>query len=280
MISQIAPLAVGNAVQIFMQLPAAAVHWRVLRNLTGNFPAFNDAASFTVHDAEATDPLRFIDASNLVNGTLYYYQGFYWDGSAWSTDDAPTTVTPATTYIDDSADPLTLVRDRLAVGLIADIARGKLNPVAGKIEVLTAPPVFDDKRFPVVSVHLQSETPINRALGEEIANDELDQFTGLYDDHEGWVSKTQLQVVGWSLNADERIELRKSLRGIVVANLSVFDEALLLQVEFSQQDIEDFTTYPAPVYQTMGTFTCLTPIAVNTPRDPIATVDSTVIPLN
>jgi hypothetical protein len=280
MISQIAPLAVGNAVQISMQLPETAVHWRVLRNLTGAFPSFNDAGSFLIHEADGNDPLRFIDFGNLTNGTLYYYQGFYWDGAAWTTDDAPTSVTPSTTYTDESADALTLVTDRLTVGIIADIARGNLKPVAGKIEVLTAPPIYDDRRFPVVSVHLQSESPVNRGLGEEIANDEVDQFTELYDDHEGWVSKTQLQIVGWSLNPDERIALRKSIRGIIVANLAVFDEALLLQVEFSQQDVDELSTYPAPVYQTTGTFTCLAPIAVNVRRDPIASVDSIVIPLN
>jgi hypothetical protein len=93
------------------------------------------------------------------------------------------------------------------------------------------------------------------------------------------MAKTQLQVIGWSLNADERIALRKAIRRIVAANLGVFDEALLLQVEFSQQDIEDFSTYPAPLYQTMGTFSCLTPVAVNTPRHPVTSVTSTVIPL-
>jgi hypothetical protein len=280
MINAIAPLAVGNAVQIVVELPATAVHWRILRNTTGVFPAFNDALSTLVHDANDGDPLQFLDASNLVNGTLYYYQGFYWDGAAWTTDSAAVTVTPATTYLDDSADAQTVVRDRLDVGIAAEIARGALSPIAGLIKVLLAPPVFEDTAFPCISVHMKNEAPLNRALGEDIANDQLDTLTGLYDDHEGWAAKTQLDVIGWSLNADERVQLRKAIRRVMAANLGVFDEALLLQVEFSQSDIEDFSTYNAPVYETVGVFTCVTPIAVNVPGPAITTVDSTVIPIN
>lgn len=278
MTSQASPLPVGNAVQIDVQPPPAAVHWRVLRNETGIFPAFNDPASVMVRDANAGDITRFVDFSNLSNGTLYYYQAFYWDGAAWTTD-APTSATPATTYQDDSVDAQSIVRDRMVVGIAAEVARQALQPVAGSIDVLLAPPVFEDTRWPVISVHLQSEAPINRALGEEMANDELDQFTGLFDDHEGWAAKTTLQVIGWSLNADERVELRKAIRRVIIANLGVFDEALLLQIEFSQSDIEDFATYNAPVYETVGTFTCVTPLNVNTPRDPITSVTSTLTPI-
>lgn len=280
MISQIVPLAVGNAVKLVMQLPSTAIHWRVLRNLSGAFAGFDDVNAAVVHDANSDDPLAFIDAApELVNGTQYFYQGFYWDGSAWTTD-AAVAVTPSSSYVDESVDAQSLVRDRLRAGISAEIARGFLKPVEGTISVLTAPPVFDDTRWPVISVHLQSEAPAQRGIGEDIANDRLDTFTEAIDEHEGWLAKTQLQIVGWSLNSDERIELRKAIRRIIVANLAVFDDALLLQVELSQQDIEDFTTYSAPVYETLGTFTCLTPIAVNAPGTAIIDVESTVIPLN
>jgi len=278
MIIQATPLAVGNAVQIFLQAPDTATHWRVLRNTTGVFPAFNDPASVLVQDGEVTDPSQFIDASNLINGTVYHYQVFNWDGAAWSTDGDPVSVTPATTYQDDSVDAQSIVLDRLKVGIAAEVARTALKPVAGSISVLSAPPVFENTSFPVISVHLQSETPTNRAIGEEIANDELDSSTSLYDSHEGWAAKTQLQIVGWSLNADERVALRKASRRIILANLAVFDNALLYQIEFSQQDIEDFASYSAPVYETVGTFSCMTPLSVNVPTGPIADVQSTVIP--
>lgn len=283
MISELLPLPVGNAVQITLDgLPSTTVHWRVLRNVTGIFPAFNDPASVLVSDSNEGDPQTFVDfAVGLINGTLTYYQAFYYDGAAWTTDNAPSSCTPATTYIDDSVDAQTIVIDRLTAGINAEIARAALNPVAGSIDVLSAPPVFSEEtRWPVISVHMSSEAPVDRATGEQIANDGFNTLTELWEDHEGWHGKTQLAVIGWSLNADERIILRKAIRRIMIANLKVFDAALLLQVEFSQQDIEDFSTYPAPVYETVGTFTCVTPLAVNAPGAPITDVEVTVTPIN
>ena len=279
MIISISPLAVGNAVQVVVQLPATAVYWLVLRNTTGVFPSFDDPASVTVNQANAGDPLRFIDTvGDPVNGTLYYYQAFYFDGTAWTTDDAPSTATPATSYVDESVDAQSIVRDRVALGIAAEVTRGALNPLVPPIEVLTAPPVFDQTRWPVISVHLQNEGPHNRALGEDIGNDQLDALTGLWDNREGWQAKTVLQVVGWSLNPDERIALRKAIRRVIIANLPVFDASLLLEIEFSQADTEDFNSYNAPVYMTVGTFTSVTPLSVNVPTGVITDVTSTMTP--
>jgi hypothetical protein len=283
MISELSPLPVGNAVQISLDgLPATTVHWRVLRNVTGVFPAFNDPASVLVMDCNEGDPQTFVDfGAGLINGTLTYYQAFYFNGTTWSTDAAPSSCTPATTYVDESVDAQSIVIDRLTAGINAEIARGALNPIAGSIEVLSAPPVFSEElRWPVISVHMNSEAPVDRALGEQIADDNLNTLTDLWEDHEGWHGKTQLAIIGWSLNADERIILRKAIRRILIANLKVFDAALLLQVEVSQQDIEDFSSYSAAVYETVCTFTCVTPLAVNAPAPPITDVEVTVIPLN
>lgn len=286
MISLLSPLPVGNAVRITLDgIPATATRWRLLRNVTGAFPAYNDPASIVVLDSNAGDPLQLVDfAAGLVNGTLTYYQVFYFDGAAWTSDaNAPASCIPATTYRDESVDPQTIVRDRVALGLAAEIARNAITlppDSGGTIEVLTAPPLFDSTRWPVVSVHLSSTAPVNRALGEIVANDEFDTSTDLWDDSEGWHAKTQLTIVGWSLNPDERIVLRKAIMRIALANLPVFEAALLMQIELSQQDIEDFTTYQAPVYETVCTFTCVNPLVINAPGAPITDVEVTVIPIN
>lgn len=286
MISLLKPLPVGNAVQITVDgLPATAVRWRLLRNTTGAFPAFNDPLSVLVTDSAAGDPLQLIDASaSLVNGTAFHYQLFYFDGAAWSVDpNAPATVTPATTYQDDSVDAQTIVADRLRLGIAAEIARGALTPAPNNndnIDVLTAPPNFDNTLWPVISVHMTNETPVNRAIGEGIATDTFDTETQLWDDHDGWQAKTQLTIVGWSLNSDERIVLRKAIRRIILANLAVFDTALLLQVELNQQDVEDQNNYPAVVYETVCLFSCVTPLAINAPGAPITDVEVTVTVTN
>jgi len=191
--------------------------------------------------------------------------------------------TPATTYQDDCVDAQTIVRNRLELGLAAEVARGAITLPPnnnGDIEVLTAPPNFDNTRWPVVSVDVSTETPDNRAIGENIANDAFDTETGLWEDHEGWQAKTQLTIVGWSLNSDERIELRKAIRRVVLANLAVFDALLLLQIELTQQDVEDLNNYPAPVYETVCLFSCVTPLAINAPSAPITDVDVTVTVTN
>jgi len=287
MISLLSPLPVGNAVRVTLDgIPDTAEHWRLLRNVTGAFPAFNDAASVVVVDANAGDPLQVVDfGAGLVNGTLTYYQIFYFDGAAWSVDtNPPASCIPATTYQDDSTDPQAIVRDRLTLGLAAEIARGALTPApdcSDTIEVLTAPPIYDHTRWPVVSVHMTSSAPVNRAIGELVADDDQDTVSELWDDHEGWHSKVQLTIVGWSLNPDERIALRKAIMRIILANLPVFDAALLLQIEFSQQDLDAISgEYPAPVYETVGTFSCVAPIAINAPGAPITDVNVTVTPLN
>jgi hypothetical protein len=281
MITLISPLAVGNAVQIVVQLPATAIYWLVLRNTTGVFPAYNDPNSTVVNQANAGDPLRFIDSvGDPANGTLYYYQAFYYDGTTWTTDGSPSQATPATTYVDESVDAQSIVRDRLALGLAAEVARGAiaLPPDTASIAVLLAPPVFDQIRWPTVSVHLESEGPVNRALGEDIGTDQLDALTGLWDNREGWQARTVLNVVGWSLNPDERIVLRKAIRRVIIANLAVFDANLLLEIEFVQRDTEDTERYNAPVYMTVGTFTSVTPLSVNVPTGVIASVTSTMTP--
>jgi hypothetical protein len=283
MISFLLPLPVGNAVQITVdQIPPGTVHWRLLRNLTGIFPAYNDPNSVVVVDCEIGDPQQVTDyGAGLDNGTLVYYLPWYYDGTNWTADTGGAqSCTPATSYVDESIDAQTIVIERVTLGIAAEVARQGLTPAdGGPIDVLSAPPVYgEETRWPVISVHLDTESPLNRALGESIGNDVLDTFTGLYDDHEGWQAKTQLSVIGWSINSNERIALRKAIRRVILANLGVFNAAGLLQIEFSQSDTEDFEHYNAPIYETVGTFTCITPLAVNAPAVPVTDVEVDVIP--
>jgi hypothetical protein len=149
---------------------------------------------------------------------------------------------------------------------------GNIKNEEGVIKVLTAPPIFEDTKWPVVTVHLQSESPSERSLGEVIQYGHLDE-SGQYPDSEGWLSDTQILIIGWTLNPDVRITLRKILRRLVVGNLAVFDRLGLLEIDFSQSDMEELDRYAAPVYQTVGTFKCLAPIAVSAEVGTIEGVD-------
>jgi hypothetical protein len=86
----------------------------------------------------------------------------------------------------------------------------------------------------------------------------------------------QIEITAWSLNPDERIELRKAIRRILVANLSIFDAAGMLEIEFSARDA-DFISgeFAANVFTAVYSFTCQAPVIVTDKVDPITDVQVT-----
>ena len=273
MISNIVPLPIGNALKIFLVPPAGALTWRILRNGTGTFAGEADPASVLAYSG---DESYVVDAFSLQNGIAMYYCAFYWDGTQWTASNV-VAATPNATYTDSSTDALSLLRDRLAAGLAVEVARGTLMPACGSIDVLTAPPQYESSRWPMVSVHLASETPAERVLGETFMPDSFDDIANEWTEAEGWLANVQITVIGWTQNPDERITLRQALRRIVVGNLPIFDAAGIVQPEFSIQDVDAVSgEYPAPVYQAAGTFTCMAPVVVGDQVDPISDVQVTV----
>ncbi len=248
----------GNALRVFLQPPSGALRWRVLRKLADTFSGQSDPNAAVVHDG---DDKVVLDADGLVNGTLYFYRPYYWTGAVWQAG-ASASSTPAASYEDNTPDVVTVVRERLAAGLLVEIQRNNLTHENGAIPVFTAPPAYGSARWPIVTVHLTSEDPAERFIGENLPPDVFDDGSDLWTESEGWLAKVELAIVGWSLNPDERIELRKALRRIVIANLGVFDGYGFVNANFTLSDMEDFESYEAPVYQVMCTFTCLAPVSV------------------
>lgn len=276
MIALIQVLPIGNALRIFLNPVAGATQWVLLRKTTNDISGYNDAAAYQVLDT--TVDTVVLDTANLINGTAYWYQDFYLVNGAWVAG-AATSGTPASTLGGAGPDPLSLVRDRLELGLAAEVARGHLSPQAGYIQVLTAPPTFEDTRWPVVTVHLQSDQPVDRALGEMLFPDVYDSLSGNWDSSEGWVSSIALQVIAWSLNPDERIALRQAIKRVVLGNLQIFDDAGMVQIEFSQSDVDAVSgEFSAPVYQSVGNFNCLAPSLVTAVDTAITDVSVSVDP--
>lgn len=277
MLSRIEPLAAGAALRAFLEPPAAARQVRLLRKVTDTFTGHDDAQAALVY---AGDPVNAVlDARGLQDGTLYHYRPYYWDGTAWAAGGASMSATPQARYQDASTDVLDVVRDRLRLGLQAEVARGTFKPDGGAIRVLVAPPAFEGTRFPVVTVHLASETPAQRALGEMVEPDDWLDLDQRWGSGEGWLARVQLTIVGWCLNADERVDMRKALRRIIVANLPVFDAHGMVEVELSQQDVDSLGgEYAADVFQAVCTFTCVAPVRVlNGPDTAILDVQSNLI---
>jgi hypothetical protein len=277
MISMLVPLPIGNALKIFLAPPAGARAWRILRNGTGTFAGEADPASVLAYEG---DESYVVDSFSLQNGIAMYYCAFYWDGATWTASNV-VSATPNATYVDYSVDSLSLFRDRLEAGLAVEVARGTLLPESGSIAVLTAPPQYENSRWPMVSVHLTSQAPAERALGETFLPDSFDETANQWTEAEGWLANVQIAVIGWTQNPDERIALRQALNRIVIGNLPVFDAVGMVQPEFSIQDVDAVSgEYPAPVYQAAGTFTCVAPVVVGDQIDPITDVQVSVVSPN
>lgn len=271
MISFVQPLAAGNAIRLHLAPPEGALEWRVLRRPTDDFAGPDDAGAERVAPGAGPRPGAVLDAgAELVNGFTYAYRFYSRDAAGWTSAPA-VAATPRATFTGDGPDAQDLLRERIALGLKSEIARGRLRPRAGKIDVITTPAgVPDEKSLPIVCVHLDSDLPAHRFLGEHM---EAETPTGIgfdasEDDAEesaGQFTRVALSVVAVSVNGDERAALRKAIKRIVAANWPVFDEAGLLLPEFAQRDDEEKGQNNAVLFRSEGAFTCLAPAVVSWP---------------
>lgn len=259
MISFIQPIPIGNALRIFITPVFGAKKWRVLRNASGVFTGYNDAGASIVYEGIERVVL---DTQALTNGQTYHYGLFWFNGTVWAADGGMAGI-PVASFIQTGTDVLTVVRDRLELGLHEVVARGQLHHQQGHVQVLTAPPLFEDTLWPVVTCHLQSDQSAERAVGEQIQPQYFNDVTGLWGSSEGMFTRVQLLVVAWCLNPDERNLLRRAIKGVLIGNLPIFDDAGMFQVDISQTDTEDFQSFGAPVYQSMTTLTCIAPALVS-----------------
>jgi len=275
MISIVQPLSVGNALRLYFEPPAGALRWKVLRNGSGVFSGHDDPNALLVYEG---DDRVITDTESLQNSILQYYGPFYSsDGMAWTAGPIASG-TPAATYEDRTTDVLSELRDRLEAGLKVECDRGVFSTEIGYIQVFSGPPLNDLGRIPMLSLHLESEEPSERFLGEEVASDSFDAIGFDITESEGWLADVRVQIVAWSLNGDERKELRKAIRRLIIANLPVFEGFGWSQVSLSQQDVDAVSgEYDAPMFQVLNTFTCVAPARVTSNVDAIREVISGAI---
>lgn len=258
MISLVQHLPVGNAVRLLLRPPPGATDWRVLRKDADAFSGADDPAAVLVY---AGDDPTVLDVS-VVNGVSVFYRAYYRVAGVWQ-ESASASALPQATFTDLSADPQTLVRNRLDLGLQVYVARGELTHDMGHIPVLTSSPAAEDIVFPVVTVRLMADSSDERFVGDVVARDVFDADAFDWHSADGCLDRVQLQIVGWSLNADERALLRRAMRAVLLGNVPVFDAAGLAQVDWQFVDSEDFESYDAPVWQSVCTLSCLAPVLVD-----------------
>jgi hypothetical protein len=271
MISIVQPLPVGNALRLYMEPPAGAVRWKVLRMGSDSFTGHDDPGAALVYDG---DERVFVDTLALPNGSMAFYKAYHTaNGTDW-TATATASGTPAATFEDQTTDVLAFLRERIEAGLKVEVDRGNIVHTLGYVQTLVATPSQDMQlQFPLVTLHLESEDPGVRALGEEIASDRFDTIGDDWDEAEGWLANVRVTVIAWSLNGDERMELRKALRRIIIANLPIFYDRGWQEIALAQQDVDSVGgEFNAPLYQVLNTFTCLAPAVVAGNVQPIRTV--------
>lgn len=274
MITVIRPLAAGNALRLFLEPPVGAVQWRVLRKGSDSFTGPVDDYAVIAYEG---DDRSFVDAYALNNDVPVFYRPYYYVSGQWVAGETRTG-TPAATYKDHSTDTVYFLRERLERGLQVECQRGNFQPEQGYIPVYSAPPSLEQNiPFPLVTVQLEHEAPLERSLGEDLIGDDFG-IDG-WEDSEGWLSGVRVSVVGWSLNSDERIDLRKAIRRIIVANLPVLDGLGFQQVDLTLTDLDAVSGEygNSNVYQVLGSFSCIAPVRVSHPVSTITDVTSELI---
>lgn len=252
MIAMIQNVPAGNALRLWLQPPASATRVRVLRKEADDFTGWDDPDAYVASDGRDHS---FTDYTGLINGAEAFYRAFYRINGQWVASETRS-ATPETTFVPRLIDPLNIVRDRLELGLRNYVTSGEILHEQGYMPVFTATPAFEDAPFPLVTVHLDGDAADMRFIGDEVAQDTFDEDTGLWSTFEGTIDRHDLTIVGWSLNADERINLRNAMKAVILANIGVFDAAGLVQLTFAFADRDDFESYAAPVHQAVCTLTC------------------------
>lgn len=272
MISSVRPLYAGNALQVTLAPPAGATAWRLLRKAADTFTGIDDADALVAFDG--TDPIITDAEPGLINEVPAYYKPYYLVAGAWQAG-ATISGTPLATYDDRSTDVMRLVRNRLADGLKVEVARGTFAlENADSIMVLTSPPTEEKASFPLVTLEMQLERARDRGVGELVDIDSFDTESGMWVEHEGWLADVRLEISGWSLNPDERIELRKAIRRVLVANLGVFAAAGMNELELELSDRNAVNgEFGAPVFMVTGSLSCTAPVVITNKVSPIGATE-------
>ncbi|EMD0638859.1 hypothetical protein VPZ60_004275 [Salmonella enterica] len=248
------PEACGNAIRLYLAPPAGALFWRIYRSTD---PAFKGEALVY----EGNDEM-VMDAKALENEVRVFYRIDYVLPKKQVIHGNTAYGTPSSSYEDHTTDVISLLRERLEMGLAEEVARKTLFSEMNYIQVLTAPPSLQNNlRFPLVTLSLENESPSERSIGEMVDDEYYDD--GVWSEQTGWIADVNISITGWSLNPTERIALRNAIRRILIANFSVLAANGILLPHFTLADSDAVSgEFDAPLYLVNGDFTCIAPVRV------------------
>ena len=257
----ILPDASGNALRLYLQPPVNAVGWVIRRNTQ---PDFTSAPIVF----QGTDEV-VVDTLALENQTKYFYQVEYTFPKGVKAVGNVLSGTPDHKYEDYTTDVVELLRERLEAGLMEEVKRGTLFNELGYVQVLTAPPSLQNNlAFPLVTLILESESPAERSIGDLVDDESFDEISGEWIEQSGWLADVNISITGWSLNPTERIDLRKAIRRIIIANFTVMAAKGILLPYLTLTDSDAVSgEFDAPLYLVNGDFKCQAPVRVGLKSD-------------
>lgn len=251
--AQISAPVAGAAVKLCITPPDGAAYWRVLRREGADVTGPEDPDATVV--AAQTSETVILDWQDITNGTAYNYAVFYSVAGSWSDPDNET-VTPEAAYTCDEIEPVAMITARMKAGVAAEIASGRFQTPAGKVNVHSNPLMLEGKvTFPCIGVHLDSSEPEEFGIGDVLGPD-TDNGDGTMTRWEGAVWRYRLSAVGISLNPDERLRLRAIIGHTLQQNHEIFELMGLQDLTFSQSDHEDMEGSNAPFFITTAAISC------------------------
>ena len=265
MITHLLAPSCGAAVALQVSLDPAAERWRLLRRPDEDFTGADDPDARLIEEWTDYQPYpAVLDYTGLVNGTPVWYALYARDSGAWALSGDPATVTPA--YLAEplytAPDLAELLRERLHSALQAEVAAQRLRHESGAIPVLVGYPQIESVRLPVVTVLLMQRAPSVRGVGELVIPDVFDPDG--WNHYEGWLDRSTVQIGVWSLNHEDRVQIRNAVQRALILNLPILDAAGFTLPDLSLSDTQDFEAFNAPIYQSVFTFSADHPALVRT----------------
>ena len=273
----------GSAVSLTLRIGPTVEAWRLLRRADADFTGYDDPDAVVVDDGDecCSDPAIF-DFAGLTNGVAAFYRVYVREAGVWGASGDPVSVVPA--YVAEplysSPDLASLLRTRLFDGLRAEVASGRLDHESGAVPVLSANPLLESVRLPVVTAILTTRRAEVRGVGEQVIPDAFENdFWSVF---EGWLDRSTVEITVWALNHDDRLRLRDAVQRVLMLNLPVLDAAGFLLPDLSESEGSDFESFAAPIYHSVFTLSCLHAALVRAQVPPIRSleVQNNVYPQN
>ncbi len=264
----------GSAVSLTLRIGPKVEAWRLLRRADAGFTGHDDSDAVVVETGDdcCEDPAIF-DFAGLTNGVAAHYRLYVREDGVWRASGDSRSVVPAyfAEPLYSSPDLASLLRTRLFDGLRAEVASGRLAHETGAVPVLSANPLLESVRLPIVTVILAARRAEVRGIGEQVVPDAFENdFWSVF---EGWLDRSTVEVTVWALNHDDRLRLRDAVQRVLMLNLPVLDAAGFLLPDISESEGSDFESFAAPIYHSVFTLSCLHAALVRSQVPPIRSVE-------